>query len=327
MRQISLFMLGAAALSLAACGGEKSAETEETAETAAESTGELVSEETEAAPSAEELAKTAAENAVASEKFLEENAKKEGVKVAENGLQYLVLEEGDKSRAAPEEGELVDVRFVASTMDGVEFDSSLARGIDVARFKLDPTMDNAGWLEGLTLMQPGDRFRFFIPPELAYGEAGAPPRIGPNEVVIFEIGLVRVVSPERNLAAAETFLTENGAKDGVKTTDSGLQYEVISEGDGNGASPTAADVVRVHYKGTLVDGTEFDSSIARGEPAEFPLGRVIAGWTEGLQLMKAGDKYRFFVPPGLGYGEAGTPGGPIGPNEALIFEVELLEVK
>jgi len=113
----------------------------------------------------------------------------------------------------------------------------------------------------------------------------------------------------------------------VKTTPSGLQYQVLAEGKDDGASPKATDKVEVHYRGTLLNGTEFDSSYARGKPFETPLNRVIGGWTEGVQLMSEGDKYRFFIPPELAYGEAGTPGGPIGPNEALIFEVELIAVK
>ena len=132
---------------------------------------------------------------------------------------------------------------------------------------------------------------------------------------------------ESNLETAEKFLADNGKKDGVTTTESGLQYEVITAGEADGASPDATDKVEVHYQGTLLDGTEFDSSYARGETIEFPLNRVIAGWTEGVQLMSEGDKYRFFIHPELGYGESGTPGGPIGPNEALVFEVELISVK
>jgi FKBP-type peptidyl-prolyl cis-trans isomerase FkpA len=111
----------------------------------------------------------------------------------------------------------------------------------------------------------------------------------------------------------------------VKVTPTGLQYKVLKEGEGK--SPKATDTVRVHYRGTLVNGTEFDSSYKRGEPAEFPLNRVIKGWTEGVQLMKEGAKYQFFIPSALGYGERGTPGGPIGPNETLIFEIELLKVQ
>lgn len=122
----------------------------------------------------------------------------------------------------------------------------------------------------------------------------------------------------------EKFLAENAKKEGVKTTASGLQYKVLTEGAGE--SPTAADEVTVHYKGTLINGEEFDSSIARGQPVTFPLGNVIPGWTEGVQLMKPGAKYQFFIPAKLGYGERGA-GVKIGPNQTLIFEVELIEVK
>ncbi|MGV3532261.1 MAG: FKBP-type peptidyl-prolyl cis-trans isomerase [Chthoniobacteraceae bacterium] len=125
-------------------------------------------------------------------------------------------------------------------------------------------------------------------------------------------------------AKGETYLKENGKKEGVKTLPSGLQYKVVKEGSGK--SPKATDTVSVHYRGTLIDGTEFDSSIKRGEPAEFPVNRVIKGWTEALQLMKEGDKWMLYIPSHLAYGERGA-GGAIGPNETLIFEVELLKVK
>lgn len=121
------------------------------------------------------------------------------------------------------------------------------------------------------------------------------------------------------------FLVENASKDGVQTTPTGLQYKVITEGTGK--SPQASDLVKVHYRGTLLDGTEFDSSYKRNAPAEFPLNGVIPGWTEGVQLMKEGGKSLFYIPSRLAYGERGTPGGPIGPNATLIFEIELLEVK
>jgi FKBP-type peptidyl-prolyl cis-trans isomerase FklB len=127
----------------------------------------------------------------------------------------------------------------------------------------------------------------------------------------------------KNKAAGEAFLAENGKKDGVKTTESGLQYEVLTEGTGE--KPTAADTVKVHYHGTLIDGTVFDSSVERGTPATFPLGGVIRGWTEGLQLMPVGSKYRLFVPYDLAYGEQARS-GEIGPYSALVFDVELLEI-
>lgn len=124
-------------------------------------------------------------------------------------------------------------------------------------------------------------------------------------------------------AEGEKYLAENAKKDGVVTLPSGLQYMVLKEGDGK--KPKAADKVKCHYEGFLIDGTVFDSSVQRGEPAVFPLNQVIAGWTEGLQLMQEGAKYRFFIPYILGYGEGGA-GASIPPYAALIFDVELLEV-
>ena len=123
----------------------------------------------------------------------------------------------------------------------------------------------------------------------------------------------------------QTYLAENAKKPGVKTTASGLQYTVLKEGTGK--SPKATDTVLVHYRGTLLNGTEFDSSYKRNQPIEFPLNGVIPGWTEGVQLMKEGAKYQFVIPSNLAYGRRGTPGGPIGPDETLIFEVELLKVR
>ena len=119
------------------------------------------------------------------------------------------------------------------------------------------------------------------------------------------------------------FLAENSKKAGVKTTASGLQYEVITEG--KGAHPKASDTVTVHYKGTLLNGETFDSSYDRNQPVTFPLGNVIPGWTEGVQLMTVGSKYKFYIPSALGYGERGA-GAKIGPNSTLIFEVELLAI-
>ena len=124
-------------------------------------------------------------------------------------------------------------------------------------------------------------------------------------------------------AEGEAFLTENGKKEGVITLPSGLQYQVLQEG--NGKSPKSTDQVKCHYEGTLINGKVFDSSYRRGEPATFPLNGVIAGWTEGLQLMKEGAKYRFFIPFNLAYGTRGA-GQDIPPYAALIFDVELIEV-
>ena len=129
----------------------------------------------------------------------------------------------------------------------------------------------------------------------------------------------------QNLAAGEAFLAQNASADGVQVTESGLQYRVVESGDG--ARPSAEDRVTVHYRGTLLDGTEFDSSYQRGQPVTFALNQVIPGWTEGVQLMPVGSTYEFWIPAELAYGENGTPGGPIGPNETLHFTVELISVE
>ena len=127
----------------------------------------------------------------------------------------------------------------------------------------------------------------------------------------------------KNKQEGEAFLAANKNKSGVKTTASGVQYQVVTEG--KGAKPAATDTVSVHYTGTLLDGTKFDSSVDRGQPATFALNAVIPGWTEALQLMPVGSKYTLWIPSELAYGDRGTP-GPIGPNSTLKFEVELLEI-
>lgn len=317
-RMLMTAALSAALIVAPACAKKDAKKADAAPESAVAATGEP------AAPDPEKLATDNTDNEVKAEKFLAENAQRDGVKTTASGLQYMVLSEGPAGGYSPKAEDIVDVQYVGTLTDGMEFDSSLKRGA-AARFPLNRVIP--GWTEGVQLMSEGDKFRFFIPPNLAYGEAGTPGGpIGPNEALIFDVELVKVASPDRNLSAARKFLDENGRKAGVKTTASGLQYQILAEGPAGGRSPSDANKVSVHYEGRLVDGTVFDSSYERGEPIEFPLANVIPGWTEGVQLMSEGDKFRFYIPPGLAYGEAGTPGGPIGPNEALIFDVELLKV-
>jgi len=147
--------------------------------------------------------------------------------------------------------------------------------------------------------------------------------------IILFIGYFMFTKPDPELAGnnkqtGEAFLAENAGKEGVITTTSGLQYMILTTGEGD--KPTASSNVTVHYQGTTLDGKEFDSSYSRNTPATFPLNRVIAGWTEGVQLMPIGAKYRFFIHPDLGYGAKGA-GAAIGPNETLIFDVELLSIQ
>ncbi len=129
----------------------------------------------------------------------------------------------------------------------------------------------------------------------------------------------------KNKETGDKFLAENKSKPGVKTTASGLQYKVVKEGTGK--IPKETDTVVTNYRGTLINGTEFDSSYKRNEPTSFPVNRVIKGWTEALGMMKVGSKYQLFIPAELAYGERGAPAGGIGPNETLLFEIELLDIK
>lgn len=216
--------------------------------------------------------------------------------------------EGDKAEAKPEpiklDTDAQKVSYVIGSQigtsiksDGIEIDmDAFIRGLTDARAGRELALTQEEMQQAMTTF----REQMMAKMQAARAEAGAKA----NEEGV-------------------KFLAENAEKPGVKTTDSGLQYVVVEEG--SGATPKATDVVRTHYRGTLIDGTEFDSSYARGEPAEFPVNGVIAGWTEALQLMQVGDKWKLFIPADLAYGERGA-GQDIPPNATLIFDIELLEI-
>jgi FKBP-type peptidyl-prolyl cis-trans isomerase len=207
---------------------------------------------------------------------------------------------------------------MSSELKTVEEKTSYALGLDVGMSfrRLPIELDMPSFFAGIEDMLKGSR------PRLTQEEFA-------ETMKAFQASLqakaaeAQAGAGEENMKAGAAFLAKNSMKKGVVTTDSGLQYTVLAEG--SGAMPKRSDVVTVHYTGTLIDGSVFDSSVERGEPASFPVGGVIPGWTEGLQLMKVGGKYKLFVPAELAYGERGA-GDVIGPNATLIFEVELLGI-
>lgn len=234
-----------------------------------------------------------------------------------SGLAFKVLQPGTGDKN-PGPSDIVEVHYTGWTTDGEMFDSSVARG-QPAGLPLDRVI--AGWTEGLQLMVVGEKRRFWIPEELAY--AGRPNR--PAGMLVFDVELLRI--QERNtlkiqeqMAAPAAPADVAGPPADAEVTSSGLASKVLEAGTGT-EHPKKNSEVTVHYTGWTTDGAMFDSSIVRGKPATFPLNRVIAGWTEGVQLMVVGEKRRFWIPQKLAY--AGAEGAPKG---MLVFDVELLEI-
>lgn len=255
------------------------------------------------------------------------NAGAEGVTDMGDGLQYIVLKQGPEGGKKPAATDLVTVHYEGRLSTGEKFDSSLDRGAP-ASFRLNQVIK--GWTLGLQEMSEGDEFLFYIPSALGYGERPRPGGvIKPGDDLVFLVQLLEVEIPKTTDAAAwAKYLPWKPALPEVKKTESGLEYVVLASGDPTGPSPVNGQYVRVHYEGRLAaDGELFDSSYARGEPEEFPSNRLIPGWVEALEMMKPGDRWMLHVPASLAYGEKGTPGGPIPPNAALQFEVELLDVE
>jgi peptidylprolyl isomerase len=233
-----------------------------------------------------------------------------------SGLQYIEITEGDGPQ--PQPGDIVAVHYRGMLEDGTEFDNSYDRG-EPLTFPLGQGRVIRGWDEGIALLNEGGKAKLILPPDLAYGEAGAGSVIPPNATLNFEVELVSI-SPGAPDAPAEVEEAQ------YVTTDSGLKYVDLEVGEG--PAPEEGQTVSVHYTGWLEDGTKFDSSLDRGQPFSFVLGagRVIRGWDEGVATMKVGGKRQLVIPPDLGYGETGA-GEVIPPNATLIFEVELLDVQ
>ena len=230
-----------------------------------------------------------------------------------SGLAYKVLTPGTGTEH-PKASDSVKVHYSGWTTNGKMFDSSVKRGQPIT-FPLQGVIK--GWTEGVQLMVEGEKTRFWIPAEMAYGETPARPG-APAGLLVFDIELLEIDKPipaPDDVAAAPS--------DSTKTT-SGLAYKVQQAGTG-ARHPAATDTVVVHYTGWTIDGKMFDSSVKRGEPAEFPLNRVIAGWTEGVQLMVEGEKTRFWIPAEMAYGE--TPRRPGAPSGMLVFDIELLQIR
>lgn len=230
-----------------------------------------------------------------------------------SGLASRVLEPGTGSES-PAAADTVTVHYSGWTTDGNMFDSSVKRG-QPASFPLNRVIK--GWTEGLQLMVVGEKRRFWIPAELAYGNDPAGGR--PAGLLVFDVELLGI---ERAPEPPKVPEDVAAVPDGAEVRESGLASRVLVEGSGS-QNPTASSLVTVHYSGWTTDGQLFDSSVMRGEPATFGLSQVIAGWTEGVQLMVEGEKRRFWIPAKLAYGENPRGGAPAG---TLVFDVELIKI-
>lgn len=233
-----------------------------------------------------------------------------------SGLASKVLQKGTgKDRPAAED--TVKVHYTGWMTDGKMFDSSVMRGMP-AEFPLDHVIK--GWTEGLQLMVEGEKRRFWIPANLAYGDTPRRPG-GPFGTLVFDVELLGIKKAPPAPKVPEDVAA---APKNAKKTESGLAYRVLTKGKGK-EHPTATSTVKVHYTGWTTDGKRFDSSVVRGQPAEFPLNGVIKGWTEGVQLMVEGEKTRFWIPGKMAYGDEPNQGGR--PYGTLVFDIELLEIK
>ena len=231
-----------------------------------------------------------------------------------SGLASKVLKPGTGT-TKPAATDRVTVHYTGWTTDGRKFDSSVDRG-QPATFPLNGVIK--GWTEGVQLMVEGEKRRFWIPAAMAYGENPAGGR--PGGMLVFDVELLGMAKPPEPPKVPEDVAKAPGS---AKKTKTGIAYRVLKKGTGK-VHPKPENVVTVHYTGWTTDGKQFDSSVMSGEPVSFPLNRVIAGWTEGVQLMVVGEKTRFWIPGKLAYGDNPTGGAPAG---TLVFDVELVDIK
>jgi len=278
----------------------------------------------------ERIEKRKNEEPIVLQKYLEANNMSE--KPLESGLYFVNIRDGKGKK--PEMGDVLTINFKVMLMDGtVLYDSWQEEPV---QFEYGKRFDTQGLVEGVAMMKEGQMAHLIVPSSIAFGEYGRQGLIEPYSTLLYDVELLDIKTKDEikketirqlamNKKESDAFLAKNAEAEGVVVLPSGLQYKVLEKGDGN-ESPSASSRVKVHYKGTLIDGRTFDSSYDRGKPAEFAVNGVIKGWTEALQLMKPGDKWQLFIPSDLAYGNNPRPGGIIEPNMALIFEVELLEI-
>ncbi|MEM7767473.1 MAG: FKBP-type peptidyl-prolyl cis-trans isomerase [Pseudomonadota bacterium] len=314
LRAAKYLVLGTAIGLLAACSAEAPADPETPAASAETSSAE---------------GETAMGPGAVIDEYLPWDATDERVQITASGLQYIVLKEGPAEGAMPTDRDRVTVFYEGRVADsGEKFDSSYDRG-SPATFPVGGVI--RGWIEGLQLMSEGDEYLFYIPNDLAYGQQARGPVIKAGDDLVFKVDLQEVVPApaprEISTEVWDTYTPWDPSRDGIQTTESGLQYYVIASGDPEKAMPTGSDRVVVYYEGRLdASGDVFDSAYRRGEAAIFPADGLIPGWVEALQLMRPGDRWLVHIPSELGYGARGTPGGEIPPGSDLNFEVELMDV-
>lgn len=244
--------------------------------------------------------------------FLEENAEKEGVTVTESGLQYSVVEEADGP--APTTESAIVFHYIGRLVDNTVFVNSYDQNRK-SNIRVDDLLP--GLREGVQLMNTGAIYEFVLPADLAFGN-NPPQGIPAGATIIFEFELVHDNSLD------PLFLTDNAEQEDVRVTESGLQYRILEEGDGE--TPTQNSDVRVEYTGSFIFGDQFDTSRDSETPASFNVNGVIEGFSEGLMLMQEGARYELFIPAELGYGDEIPQQSPIYPGATLIFDVELISV-